>query len=914
MIGKTLSHFKITAKLGEGGMGEVYRAEDTQLGREVAIKVLPEMVAGDPERLARFEREAKVLASLNHPNIAAIYSIEASRPAGRGDSATATVHFLVMELVEGEDLAELIAKGPVAVGTTLAIAKQIAEGLEAAHEKSIVHRDLKPANVKVTTEGQVKVLDFGLAKALETAPNVDVDPDHLSMSPTLTAQMTQAGVLLGTAAYMSPEQASGKPVDKRADIWAFGALCLEMLSGRPIFAADSVPETLAEVIKSEIDFSDLPGDCPASIGRLLRRCLDRDPRQRLHDIADARIVIEEWLQRPREESTRHDGSASRSPSGLGSPRHALPWLLVALLAAVVGWLVWRGSPADDPGASASGSRGQVSRLVIPTLPLVIDERVPALAISPDGRRIAYAARYEGRRQIFLRQLDSLDAQPIADTDGASGPFFSPDGQRIGFAASGQLSTVSVDRGPATPLQQLGVFLGGDWGEDDTIVWGEWPTRLLWRIPAGGGTATRVTEELPDIRYYLQSAPSFVAGTPVIAFNTFHAFTAPEAPVIRVTTLDATRQATLDLAGQNVHYLPTGHLLFAREGSLLTVRFDPDTFELRGSPVAVLSGVMTNSSGAAQYDISDNGTLIFLEGGQQAPNHRMVWVERDGSATAISEERRAFWGPRLSPDGTQVATWIADESPHVWSYDLVRGGLSRVTTESANFWSLWTPDSQRLVFPSRDESGLTEIRWQLADRSKPMETLVRIEDRRGNQPLSWTPDGQQLVFQKQYHAETGFDLFLKPVDGPVSLVVGTPANEFQGMLSPDGLWLAYVSDDSGRNEVYVTPFPEAGSTIPISTQGGTEPLWSPAGSELFYRSSDHVMAVEISTDSGFQASRPRPLFEDVFIPGTPYGRNYDISRDGRRFVMIESASEVASSDRIVVVQNWFAELEELLGDE
>jgi serine/threonine-protein kinase len=885
MIGKTVSHFEITAKLGEGGMGEVYRATDSRLGREVAVKVLPEAFTSDANRLARFEREARLLASFNHPNISAIHQLEEA--AGH--------RLLVLELVEGEDLAARLGRGPLGLRQAMELAVQIARGLEAAHSRGIIHRDLKPANVMITADGTVKMLDFGLAKALEIGgPGADD-----SLEPvTLTMDATRAGVLLGTCAYMSPEQAKGLPVDKRTDIFAFGCVLFEMLTGRRAFPADSVSETLAAVLKEEVEWGALPPDLPGSLRSLLRRCLRKDPDRRLHDVADARIELEELLDPAAEELTESPVTTPAQKRSGGF----LPWVVAAIAAAVA--LAALLGPFRDSSNSASAP---VTRLLVQTEPLVTTDRVPALAISPDGGHIVYSARTAGGRQLHLRRLDSLEASPIAGTERALGPFLSPDGERVGFFADGHLQTVAVKGGPPNSIQQISVFLGGAWGVDDSIVYGEWPTRLLWQIPAGGGSREALTHPFSDLSYYIQTAPSFIPG-PAIAFNTFHAFTAPGGPILRLVSIESREQVALDLAGSHVRYLPTGHLLFAREGSLLVVPFDADELALRGVPVAVLDGVLTNPMGTAQYDVSDSGTLIYLPGEKLSAEHRMVWVDRDGSSEPVSEELRAYWGPRVSPNGEQIATWIASDPSHVWAHHVSRGGLTRVTSQGSNFWSAWTPDSQRLTFSARNQSGILDLGWQLADRSASLELLVVTEDEMGKQPLSWTGDGQHLLYQQQFHPETGFDLWtFSMAEGEPRKLVATAANELQGILSPDGRWLAYASDESGRYEVYVKPFPTADRTILISTLGGMEPLWAPDGRELLYRTADHVMAVDVETEPDFTASRPRVLFQDRFVPGTPYGRNWDVDPTNGRLVMIESSTAGSEATEIVVVQNWFEEL-------
>jgi serine/threonine-protein kinase len=683
----------------------------------------------------------------------------------------------------------------------------------------------------------------------------------------------------------------------------------DMLAGTRPFGGNTVTDTLAAILEREPDWDALPATTQPSLLKLLRRCLHKDMSSRLHDVADARIEIEDLLAGSGEALGRVESDQGPAhPSSRASQRTA--WAVAAVAVVVAAWVLWSSQLGAPAGRTAPNP--SISRTIIQTEPLLTDGRVPALAISPDGRRVAYSAS-GATGQIYVRDIDSLEALSLDGTEGAFGPFFSPDGERIGFAADGWLSTVSTRGGPANPLQQIRVFLGGDWSEDSGIVYGEWPTRHLWRIDATGGAATALTDPMADIRYYIDVAPSFVSGGEAVVFNNFNAFTSPGEPVVRAQGVDSEKQRVLDLVGSHVHYVPTGHLVFAKGGSLFAAPFDADELELVGSPVGVLAGVLTSVYGAAHYDVSNTGTLIYLPGAVQRPEHRLVWVDRSGNSSPITDESRGFWGPRLSPDGTRVAVWIADERPHIWIYDLLRGGLTPLTTEASNFWSIWTPDGTAIAFASRQEDGTGYIARQVANRSSPAEAIVGEEISIVEQPLSWAESGEVLIFQRGSEREGGFDLwsaFLADASEHRALV-STKANEYHGVVSPDGRWLAYVSDESGRPEIYVRPYPAVDRTIPISTQGGEEPLWAPSGRELFYRSEGRMMVVDIETGQSFSPSRPRVLFEDRFIHGTPYGRNYDIDRSGQRFLMSESATDAQQATQIVVVQNWFEELKRLV---
>ena len=894
MVGKTLGHYEILEPLGAGGMGEVYRARDTKLDRDVAIKVLPEDFATDPDRLARFEREAKLLASLNHANIAAIYGLE-----DEGDQ-----RFIVMEVVEGETLAERIARsGRIEVEEALEIARQIAEALEAAHENGVIHRDLKPANVIVTPEGKVKVLDFGLAKAYEAdGSSSGISPD-LSASPTMAAA-TRTGVIMGTAAYMSPEQARGKPVDKRTDIWAFGCLLYETLAGNQPFGGETTSDISAAILTAQPDWDALPATAPVKLRALVRRCLRKNRDERVHDIADARIEIGEILSEP-------DGALGFAGAAVILPirarwQLALPWGLAAVLAALAFWAMW-----DRRSSSADVAPPDVARFQITTEPLMSTARATTIAISADGRRIVYSAMSNSSSRLFRRDLEALFAEPIAGTENAVGPFLSPDARRVGFAADGQLQVVSLEGGPPTPLHKLWVFLGGSWGPDDAIVFGEWPSRSLWRIPAGGGDAEAVTDPSADVDDYLDAAPQYLPGLEAVFYNSVNSFTPGGSSLLRVKSFATGDERRLELAGSTAHYVDTGHLVFGHDGTLYAVPFDAHAFRPKGSPVAVLEGVLTNRTGTVQFDISETGTLVYVPGLTERVSHRLVWVDREGNATPVVTDVRQFWGPRFSPDGTRLAMWIAGENPDVWIYDLARETLAPLTSEGTNFWPVWTPDGEFIAFVSREPEGFNNISWQKADRSAPIEQVLAFGDLVA-QPIGWTAGRELFIFQQMNASdERGFEQWTIAADGSAQPrpFHDTPANELHAALSPEGEWLAYVSDESGRREVYVKPFPAGGSTNPISNGGGTEPIWSRDGRQLFYRGDGVVMAVDIATSPSFRASRPRPLFEDRFIRGTPYGKNWDAAPDGDGFVMVESATEPDAVTTINVVVNWFEELKQ-----
>jgi Tol biopolymer transport system component len=875
--GTKLGTYEVVAPIGAGGMGEVYQAHDTKLGRDVAIKVLPEAFAHDPERLLRFQREAKMLAALNHSNIATIYGMEQS----------GATHCLVMELVPGETLAQRIKRdGAVPVEESLTIAKQIAEALEAAHEKGIIHRDLKPANVKLTPEGKVKVLDFGLAKAFAG----DAATEDMGNSPTLSMAATMQGVILGTAAYMSPEQAKGKAVDKRTDIFAFGCVLYELLTGKPAFHGEDVGDILASVVKMEPAFDALPANISPSIRVLLQRCLRKDRRQRTPDAAILRIEIEDSLVAP---ATAEPAAAVIGTGVLG--RRALLLAAGCLLAGSIftGLAFWSLRPAPP--------LKPVTRTVIA---LPADQRLavgdnPAIAISPDGRLLAYVAVQGSVQQLYLRAMDSLEARAIPGTEGAVNPFFSPDSQSLGFFAGVKLKKVSVNGGGATTLGDAATPRGANWGSQGAIVFTPSPGVPVQQISEAGGAAKPLTqlakgdtvhrwpEYLPDGKAVL-----FASGqnTPSMQI------------AVHVTGTGEQRILVPGPGSTQPRYAASGHLLYVQGSTLMAAPFDVRRQVLSGEAVPVVENVQVNPvTGAAQYSISATGSLVYVSGGSQANQSRLVWVSRDGKEQPLAAPPRAYNRPRISPDGRKVAV---DQDNQVWVYELARDTMIRFTFEgSTNTCPVWTPDGSRIAFMS-DKDSPRSVFWQKADGSGGMEKLTSSEYVRA--PISWSADGQLLSFG-EINSTTGYDIWVLDMkDRKAVPFLRTPFYEI-GVFSPDGRWMAYVSNESGRYEVYVQPYPGPGGKWQISTDGGMDVRWSANGREIVYRNGDKMMAVDITTQPAFSAGKPKMLFEGPYVPPSPTNSFYDVLADGQRFLMLKPTEQAQAATQIVVVQNWSEEL-------
>jgi serine/threonine-protein kinase len=927
LVGCTLSHYRIVAMLGAGGMGEVYRAEDTVLGREVAIKVLPAAFTSDPERLARFEREAKVLAALDHPNIAAIYALESSvvghqlsarseEPATEGEGGTENwklttddrsggrVHFLVMQLAEGETLAERISRGPLPVDEALPIASQIAQALECAHETGIIHRDLKPGNVKVDEEGHVRVLDFGLAKALDPKDPGSHDleihgPQDLSASPTLTAEMTAPGVVLGTAAYMSPEQARGKPADKRSDIWAFGGVLYEMLTGNRAFPGDTVTDSMAKILEREPDWDALPRVTPDSVRTLLRRCLAKDPHRRIHDMGDVWLELEEVPEAEVEQ-----------PIAPSAPiwRQIAPWVVAVLAIGVAVWALLRPYSRSAPTTA--------NRFSLATRPLAVGPHPvsPIIALSPDGSVLAYVSGDQDEGMIVLRRLDSFEETILVDTRHAQAPFFSPDGDWLGYAAEGRLWKIRIDGGTATALAEVEVMHGASWGTDNTIVFSG--AEGLMRVSADGGVAELVTREEREQRGEVGlHSPQLVVGGEKVIFNTV----GPDGDPLEVALADLNtgERKTLIEAGGNARVLAVGYLAYAADNTLYVLRFDPTSAEVIGTPMPAISDLMMGfpfEPSLGHFTISQNGTLAYLSGSPVVGGARWVWVDRSGATQRSGEMQLQMFGPKFSPDGTRLAVAArarGQRSTQVWIEDLDRGTFSRLTFERENWWPLWSPDGRKIAFPSTEDPGTANVFWRFADGSGTAEQLTRGTV--SEQPASWSPDGKELIFHRGRDPDTGWDVLALSLNGnskPRPLLTSA-FDELQPDLSPDGRWLAYVSNETGRSEVYVQRYPDLSGKWQISNEGGTEPAWSSSGDELFYRSGRQMMVVAMTVAQELRPGRPQMLFEGNFLQDVQYGRGYDVAPDDQGFVLIEQSSGVHSEYDLRVALNWLSEIDQLV---
>jgi serine/threonine-protein kinase len=904
--------YEVISLLGAGGMGEVYRARDTKLGRDVAIKVLPESVAADPQRLSRFRREAQVLASLNHPNIASIYGFEDFNGT----------HALVMELVAGSTLTSRISDGPMPVVEALLIAKQIAEALDAAHEQGIVHRDLKPANVLVTPDGVVKVVDFGLARSTAVSGPT---PDS-SASPTLTVQGTREGVILGTAAYMSPEQAKGRPVDKRTDLWAFGAILYEMLTGRRAFEGEDVSDILANILTKAPDWSRLPESTPGAVVRLLRRCLEKDRKQRLDSAAVARFEIDEVLSA---------GSTVAKSRGGRSPRWSVAWATVAVVvSALVTFALTRTLTPRVPRAAGATSR---LAIVLPSsqlMPTVLLDR--DLAVSPDGRFVVYrvgGSVYSGG-QLALRAADELQAHLITGIDNARAPFFSPDGRWIGFVAGSELKRVSTAGGPAITICQGGPFYGSaSWASDDTIVFGH--DDQLFRVLAAGGEAKAFAKTarlgsgasvgFTYTSFLPEGRGALVTLTPLDTW--FAGANQSQVAVVNLKTGELETVIRNGSAAQYVGSRQEGYLVYASAGTLFAVAFDLDRLKIQGDPVPVVDHIAMAPGGGVEYDLSRTGTLIYVPAGPQA-SRSIVWVDRAGRETPTALPPRAYVFVRLSPDGRRAALTAAEDT-RIWIGDVMRGTLRGLTFGSnKDGWPVWTPDSRSIVFDSDRAPGLN-LYSQLADGSAPAIQLTN-----GSAPLfanSIARDGRILAAEFNVSSSSLDVVWLSAVpksasDGAVvaapapfvkaGTLVSTRANEYDAILSPNGQFFAYQSNESGRNEIYVKPFPQGGEVRwQVSSSGGTAPVWAPDGGELYYRDLvGGVMAVAVDPHAAsWQAGTPAKLFEASYAAPTDMF-NFDVSPDGQRFLMLKetpTGQQSATTAQIVVVQNWLEELKRLV---
>lgn len=877
LVGSRVGSYQVISVLGVGGMGEVYQAHDTKLGRDVAIKVVPSAFANDPERLARFEREARMLASLNHPYIATIHGLE----------QTDGVQYLVMELVPGETLAERLSGGPLRIEEALRIAGQIAEALEAAHERGVIHRDLKPANVKVSPEGRVKVLDFGLAKAFSGDGR-----GNASDAPPRSSTLTEEGRILGTPAYMSPEQARGKSLDRRTDIWAFGCVLYEMLTAQQAFRGETLSDTIAAVLERESDWRALPPATPAIIRDLLRRCLQKDPQRRLHDAADARIEIEEALAAP----ASAENTASSKDSNARWRRVPL-WGVASLFLAILAVFAIRNLKSSSPTRPRPVSR--IAIALPPGQPLAGMEAGLALALSPDGTRLAYVARQGGVQELYVRLLEVLEARPLPGTEGATQPFFSPDGEWVGFFAGGKLRKVSVNGGEPLTLCDAKDPRGAAWSSQGIIGFAPTRTATLWQVSDAGSAAqplSRLEKEEDSHRW-----PEFLPGGRAVLFAAAQSGDNWSNARVAVQSVGTGERRNLIHGGTHARYTPSGHLVYARGGTLMAVPFDPQRLEVTGTAVPMVEGVLQPAfSGAAQYSISSTGSLVYVPESVRATQRSLVWVSRNGAEKPLPAPAGAYRIPRLSPDGRRVAVVLEEPEPQVWLYDLARETLTRLTFEGdVNQNPAWTPDGQRIAFSSTAGPS-----WQLADGSRGRESLT--PKGLSSTPTFFSPDGQLLALNRIGPA-TGFDIWvLRLADRKVQPFLQTPFDEHSATFSPDGRWVAYASNASGHSEIYLQPYSGPGGKWQISADGGAEPVWNRNGRELFYRNGDKMMAVEITTQPGFSAGKAKLLFAAHYQATPNVNSNYDVSPDGQRFLMLKPSGE-HDATQINVVLNWFEEL-------
>ena len=903
LVGRSIAHYRITGRLGQGGMGEVYRARDTKLEREVAIKVLPAALAQDAERLLRFEREAHLLASLNHPHIAAIHGVEDT------DGTKA----LVLELVEGPTLQDRIAIGPVPIDEALPIARQIAEALEAAHEQGIVHRDLKPANVKVRADGAVKVLDFGLAKAMEVGATAAGGPgtsSTLMNSPTQTAaHATEHGRILGTAAYMSPEQARGKAVDRRADIWAFGVVLFEMLTGRYCFAGDEVSDVLAAVLRQEIDWSALPPTTPARLRRLLERCLERDPRQRLRDIGEARVEI------GRIESGEPESAsdlASVAPTGIDGARRGRErflWIALGVASVLVVLLGLRGWTL---GGSSAAARHPVRLAFVPPDGVTADEgSFDAAVISPDGRQVVFTGRAAGQqRRLWVRSLDRMEARALPDTDEAIEPFWSPDSRSVGFGAAGKLKRVDLAGGNAQTLADAGRLAGGAWNREGVIVYSPDYNSALYRISAKGGERQLLRRQDPAKGEFGFNNPEFFPDGRRYYFRVGNASGGPFRYL--AGALDSEEVATLVDEVTIALFAPPHWLLIVKNEALSAQRLDPETLVPQGEPILLAGGLETGTGfNASRHSVSDNGVLVLRQ--PRGHVYQLVWFDRSGrrlgTVGAVSEIAGTPETLKLSPDGKRVAVTRADpitRNQDIWAIDLERGSETRLTTDPGfDQLPVWAPDSRTVYFTRR---GLRRVSATGGGEERLTDGTHFAKD--------VSPDGKFLIFN--FRGETTrADIWALALEGGVKPLPLSedPFNEFEPRVSPDGRWLVHSSEITGRDEIYVRPISadwKLGEATRVSTNGGIHPRWRRDGKELFYVSAPatlldgRMMAVPVRTSGTvFEAGAPVELFRVSMFPNIISG-DYDVSADGESF-LVGTVEGVVSASSVTLVLDWNAEL-------
>jgi serine/threonine protein kinase/Tol biopolymer transport system component len=883
--GRRLGPYEILSAIGAGGMGEVYKARDTRLDRIVAIKVLPAHLADRAELRERFEREAKTIASLNHPHICVLHDI------GQQDG----IDYLVMEYLEGETLAQRLLKGPLPLEQVLQFAVEISDALDKAHRKGVTHRDLKPGNIILTKAG-TKLLDFGLAKLKQEASPAT----PLSELPTEPDAITAQGAIVGSLLYMAPEQLEGKEVDARTDIFAFGAVVYEMGTGKRPFGGTSQASVIGAILKEDPPpISSLQPMTPPALDRAVKRCLMKEPEKRWQTASDLCEELK-WIAEVGSQITTAPAVTAKGIRTLGRRVLVLTAGVFVLGMAVASIATWNLKPSALPPQT-------VSRVVI-TLPsgrqLAGLEEGPAVALSPDGTHLAYVGRQGGTQQIYLRAMDSLEAKPIPGTQGAVNPFFSPDGQWVGFLAGTKLKKVSVNGGVALTIGEAATPHGASWGSQGVIAF-EGNDGTIQQASDEGGTPQALTRfEKGDGSHRW---PEFLSGGKAVLFAAASSSSDWTNALVAIQPVGKGKRRDLVRGGTNPRYAESGRLVYAQGGALMAVPFDPEKLTVTGVAVPVVEGVFQSTfSGAAQYSFSSAGSLVYVPGGVQDSQRRLVWVSRNGTEQPLAAPLHAYRQPRLSPDGRRVALTIDEPEAQIWLYDVPRETLTRFALEgNRNSDPAWTPDGKRIAFESNRETP-DNIFWQLADGSGGMERLTTSDN--SQYPLSWSADGQILAFV-EVNPSTGRDIcVLRMGDRKAQPFLRTPFDETSPQFSPDGRWLAYISNESGRYQVYVQPYPGPGGKWQISTEGGTEPVWNPNGRELFYRSGDKMMAVDITTQPSFTTGKTRVLFEGHYQLAPVTFPNYDVSPDGQRFLMLKPSESVeAAPTQINVVLNWFEEL-------
>jgi serine/threonine-protein kinase len=873
-IGTQFGSHEILSLLGKGGMGEVYRARDLKLKREVAIKILPDEFSLDPDRVSRFQREAELLASLNHPNIAAIYDL----------AEVSETRFLVLELVEGKTLAEVIAsRGALPVEEALNIAIQICDALETAHQKGVIHRDLKPANIKIAPDGKVKLLDFGLARIYQETPT-----QELSDSPTLLSR-TGGGVILGTPSYSSPEQARGRAVDKRSDIWAFGCVLYEMLTGRQAFGGSDVSEIFAAVIRAEPDWNHLRPNLHPRLTDLLKQCVNKTLKERWHDIADVRIELEKVLANRQPDVSLRSGNNSRHT--------ALLWVFAVATVAAICVAVWAFA-YRSPG---SHERVQFAVSLESSIKLLTRDHSPSLAISPDGTKLVYSGVSNTGSMLYLRYLDQIAAKPIPGTEGGQTPFFSPDSKLVGFVSDGYLNKVSLEGGRPSRICKVGAFHVGDWDENDRILFTNSHNSGLSVVSASGGEPKALTTPSRDAGERSHVWPQFLPGGHEVLFSVWKDAGGNDAELQVLSLETGSRHKVAD--GSWGRYLPSGHLVFSSGGVLHAAPFNSHRQTVIGSSMPVLESIHMEEFGAPSIAISVSGTLAFVPGNPLEADRMLVWVSRDGSQQPLADTARPSLGfPRISRDGSRVAITVGVDR-QIWIYDITRSNFTRISRGGGVSSVVWSPDGQRLAY-TIDGNLTLQAPEGAGAGSQVVATGV-------NEPHSWSLDGKFLLL-RYYDSQTLTDIWSLKLDGsskPEPFVRDRFQN-WGAIFSPDGKWVAYVSNESGQNQVYLLPFSGGGQRRQISTLSGESPVWGPDGHELFYWDGiETMMIVQMLEGPGGTLSMPKPLFRTQYEATRTVRRNYDLSPDGKRFLFTKRVDGSQVNNQINVVLNWLDELKQ-----